>query len=118
MGQCRRHSRRQGKKQADGGPTATSSCRRRWSASMPVAVEQQDTPANRRPQRSGLRETGHAMRSAPLMEDTGPQHQAIEGGSYGPLRGDDCERIHEGVLTLLETVGFANAIPSCIKVLA
>ncbi|MER9303688.1 trimethylamine methyltransferase family protein [Mesorhizobium sp. M0293] len=84
---------------------------------MPVAVEQQDTPANRRSQRSSLRETGHAMRSAPLMEDTGPQHQAIEGGSYGPLRGDDCERIHEGVLTLLETVGFANAIPSCIKVL-
>ncbi|RUZ38488.1 methyltransferase, partial [Mesorhizobium sp. M7A.F.Ca.CA.001.15.1.1] len=84
---------------------------------MPVAVEQQDTPANRRPQRSGLRETGHAMRSSPLVEDTRPQHKAIEGGGYGPLRGDDRERIHEGVLTLLETVGFANAIPSCIKVL-
>ncbi|TIU10744.1 MAG: methyltransferase, partial [Mesorhizobium sp.] len=41
----------------------------------------------------------------------------LEGGSYGPLSDIDRERIHEAVLTLLETVGFANAIPSCIEAL-
>ncbi|TPN36582.1 trimethylamine methyltransferase family protein [Mesorhizobium sp. B2-3-3] len=84
---------------------------------MPAAVEREDMSANRRPQRSGDCETGHAMRSVSLAGDTGPRGQSTEGGSYGPLRGNDCERIHEGVLTLLETVGFANAIPSCIEAL-
>jgi trimethylamine--corrinoid protein Co-methyltransferase len=31
------------------------------------------------------------------------------------LAANDLERIHDAVLTLLETVGFANAIPSCIE---
>ena len=30
---------------------------------------------------------------------------------------NDLERIHEAVLTVLETIGFANAIPSCIEAL-
>jgi trimethylamine--corrinoid protein Co-methyltransferase len=52
-----------------------------------------------------------------LSGDTRPVHAGLEGGSYGPLSENDCERIHESVLTLLETVGFANAIPSCIEAL-
>jgi len=72
---------------------------------------------DQRSQRSSGRETRRAERSAPLSGDTRPVHAGLEGGSYGPLSENDCERIHESVLTLLETVGFANAIPSCIEAL-
>jgi trimethylamine--corrinoid protein Co-methyltransferase len=57
------------------------------------------------------------MLPGPVADGSKPVRPGIEGGGYGPLRVNDCERIHEGVLTLLETVGFANAIPSCIKAL-
>ncbi len=57
------------------------------------------------------------MRAAPLADDIKPVRAGLEGGSYGPLTPNDQERIHEAVLTLLERVGFANAIPSCIEAL-
>jgi trimethylamine--corrinoid protein Co-methyltransferase len=57
------------------------------------------------------------MRAAPLAEDIRPVRAGLEGGNYKPLAQNDLERIHEAVLTLLETVGFANAIPSCIEAL-
>ena len=66
--------------------------------------------------RSGGREARRAMRAAPLADDVRPIRPGLEGGRYKPLGQDDLERIHEAVLTLLETVGFANAIPSCIEV--
>ncbi|MER9393932.1 MULTISPECIES: trimethylamine methyltransferase family protein [unclassified Mesorhizobium] len=94
---------------------------------MSVAVEQQDaalkdaapkdTSADQRSRRSGGREARRAMRAAPLADDIRPVRAGLEGGSYGPLNQNDQERIHEAVLTLLETVGFANAIPSCIEAL-
>ncbi|ESX43486.1 trimethylamine methyltransferase family protein [Mesorhizobium sp. C416B] len=94
---------------------------------MSVAVEQQDaalkdaapkdTSADQRTRRSGGREARRAMRAAPLADDIRPVRAGLEGGSYGPLNQNDQERIHEAVLTLLETVGFANAIPSCIEAL-
>jgi trimethylamine--corrinoid protein Co-methyltransferase len=40
------------------------------------------------------------------------------GGGYRPLSHSDLERVHEAVLVLLETVGFANPIPSCIEALS
>ena len=52
-----------------------------------------------------------------LADDIRPVRAGLEGGRYGPLAQNDLERIHEAVLTLLETVGFANAIPSCIEAL-
>ena len=67
--------------------------------------------------RAGGREARHAMRAAPLAEDVRPVRPGLEGGRYKPLDQEDLERIHEAVLTLLETVGFANAIPSCIEAL-
>lgn len=39
------------------------------------------------------------------------------GAGYRPLSESDIERIHESVLTVLETVGLADAIPSCIDAL-
>ena len=67
--------------------------------------------------RHGGREARRAMRSAPLGEDLRPVRPGLEGGRYKPLADSDLARIHEAVLTLLETVGFANAIPSCIEAL-
>ncbi|WP_245444934.1 trimethylamine methyltransferase family protein [Pseudaminobacter soli (ex Li et al. 2025)] len=67
--------------------------------------------------RSGGREARRALRSAPLADDIRPIRPGLEGGRYKPLGQNDLERIHEAVLVLLETVGFANAIPSCIEAL-
>ncbi|KQU89248.1 methyltransferase [Mesorhizobium sp. Root102] len=81
------------------------------------ALEKQEAAADQRSRRSGGREARRAMRAAPLADDIKPVRAGLEGGSYGPLTRNDQERIHEAVLTLLETVGFANAIPSCIEAL-
>ncbi|MBI1622667.1 trimethylamine methyltransferase family protein [Aquamicrobium zhengzhouense] len=67
--------------------------------------------------RAGGREARRALRAAPLGEDIRPVKAGLEGGRYKPLNDADLDRIHEAVLTLLETVGFANAIPSCIEAL-
>ena len=84
---------------------------------MSVALEKQESSSDQRSRRSGAREGRRAMRAAPLADDIRPVRAGLEGGSYGPLSQNDQERIHEAVLTLLETVGFANAIPSCIEAL-
>ncbi len=83
---------------------------------MSVAIEQSDT-ADRGSRRSGGREARRALRAAPLAEDVRPVRPGLSGGSYKPLSQNDLERIHEAVLTVLETIGFANAIPSCIEAL-
>jgi trimethylamine--corrinoid protein Co-methyltransferase len=86
---------------------------------MSSAVEKQDivqeSGQDNRSRRSGGREARRAMRAAPLADDVRPIRPGLEGGRYKPLGQNDLERIHEAVLTLLETVGFANAIPSCIE---
>ena len=84
---------------------------------MTVVLEQQDAVAEKSTRRSGGREARRAMRAAPLADDVRPIRPGLEGGSYKALADNDLERIHEAVLTLLETVGFANAIPSCIEAL-
>jgi trimethylamine--corrinoid protein Co-methyltransferase len=81
---------------------------------MPAAEE---APVGARGRRSGGREARRAARSAPLADDIRPVRAGLEGGLYGPLSQNDLGRIHEAVLEILETVGFANAIPSCIEAL-
>ena len=83
---------------------------------MPAALEQpasgrMDADTDSRTRRSGGREARRALRAAPLSDDIRPVRAGLEGGNYRPLTGNDIERIHEAVLTVLETVGFANAIP-------
>ncbi|MGD9915563.1 MAG: trimethylamine methyltransferase family protein [Rhizobiaceae bacterium] len=73
--------------------------------------------SDRSSRRSGGREARRALRAAPLAEDIRPVRPGLEGGRYKPLDQNDLERIHEAVLTVLETVGFANAIPSCLEAL-
>ncbi|MCO5160502.1 MAG: trimethylamine methyltransferase family protein [Mesorhizobium sp.] len=82
---------------------------------MSAILQEQDSGDAGRMRRSGGREARRAMRAAPLAEDVRPIRPGMEGGRYAPLAAHDLERIHEAVLTLLETVGFANAIPSCIE---
>lgn len=82
---------------------------------MPVTVDEPQAPASSR--RAGGRDARRAMRAAPLAEDIRPVRSGLEGGRYRPLAENDLERIHEAVLTVLETVGFANAIPSCVEAL-
>jgi len=84
---------------------------------MSTTLDEQEAAAATRSRRSGGREARRAMRSAPLAEDIRPVRAGLEGGSYRPLQQHDLERIHEAVLTALETIGFANAIPSCIEAL-
>ena len=81
---------------------------------MSAALGTQDSSADQRSRRSGGRE---ARGVAQATDNIQPVRAGLEGGSYGPLSENDRERIHEAVLTLLETVGFANAIPSCIEAL-
>ena len=82
---------------------------------MNAVLQEQDSGDAGRMRRSGGREARRAMRAAPLAEDVRPIRPGMEGGKYTPLAAHDLERIHEAVLTLLETVGFANAIPSCVE---
>lgn len=84
---------------------------------MSNALDTQDAPVENRSRRSGGREARRAIRSAPLAEDIRPVRPGLEGGRYKPLTQNELERIHEAVLTVLETVGFANAIPNCIEAL-
>lgn len=84
---------------------------------MSLMAEQRDGADSLRNRRSGGREARRAMRAAPLAEDVRPIRAGMEGGRYGVLSRNELERIHEAVLTVLETVGFANAIPSCIEAL-
>lgn len=84
---------------------------------MPAMAEKHEDATDQRARRAGGREARRAMRAAPLADDVRPIWPGLEGGRYKPLDQSDLERIHEAVLTVLETVGFANAIPSCIEAL-
>ncbi len=67
-----------------------------------------------RSRRSGGREARVALRAAPLADNIRPVRAGLEGGYFKPLKQDELQRIHESVLTVLETIGMANALPSCI----
>ncbi|MFI0843845.1 trimethylamine methyltransferase family protein [Mesorhizobium sp. IMUNJ 23232] len=87
------------------------------SVTAELQTSGQDSGADGRSRRSGGREARRALRSAPLADDIRPIRPGLEGGRYKPLVQQDLEKIHGAVLHLLETVGFANAIPSCIEAL-
>ncbi len=67
--------------------------------------------------RRGGREARKALRARPIPREEAAVRPGMEGGQYKPLSQRDMERIHETALELLETVGLAQAIPSCIEVL-
>ncbi len=64
--------------------------------------------------RRGSREAMHAKRRAPLPQDQQPVLPGLEGGRYHILNESDITQIEAAVYEVLETIGMANAIPSCI----
>ena len=79
---------------------------------MSDLVEHPDAAPDTRSRRSGGRQARRAIRAAPLADEIRPVRPGLSGGRYKPLGQNDLEQIHEAVLTVLETIGFANAIPS------
>jgi trimethylamine---corrinoid protein Co-methyltransferase len=67
--------------------------------------------------RRGGRDARRALRARPIPRDEAAVHPGMTGGQYKPLTDRDVVRIHEAALELLETVGLAQAIPSCIEML-
>src|SRR5499425_1738687 len=65
--------------------------------------------------RRGGRAARRALRAAPLAEP--PVKAGLEGGRYAPLNDADLIRIHRAALQVLEEIGLADAIPSCVEVL-
>ncbi len=63
----------------------------------------------------GGRAARQALRAAPIPEEEKPVRPGLQSGRYQPLTQDEVERIHEAALTTLETIGFANALPSIIE---
>ncbi len=65
--------------------------------------------------RRGGREARKALRSRPIPMAEAAVRPGMEGGQYKPLSDRDMERIHDSALKLLETVGLAQAIPTCLE---
>jgi len=64
--------------------------------------------------RRGGRSARRALRAAPTAEDKRPVRAGMEAGRYKPLSEQDVRRIHDAALNVLETIGFCDAIPSCV----
>ncbi|MDP4822618.1 MAG: trimethylamine methyltransferase family protein, partial [Aestuariivirgaceae bacterium] len=67
--------------------------------------------------RRGGRDARRAIRSRPLSMADSAVRPGMEGGQYKPMSQRDMERIHEAALTLLETIGFGQVIPSAANAL-
>jgi trimethylamine--corrinoid protein Co-methyltransferase len=67
--------------------------------------------------RRGGRDARRALRARPIPREEAAVRPGMEGGRYRPLSDSDVARIHQSALTVLETVGLADAIPSCVEVL-
>ena len=65
--------------------------------------------------RRGGREARRALRASPLADNVRPVRPGLEAGRYRPLSDADVAKVHHAALRLLEDVGLADAIPSCIE---
>ncbi len=65
--------------------------------------------------RRGARAAKRALREAPLAPEDRAVAPGMTGGRYSPLSAVDVEKIHQAVLTVLETIGLSQAIPSCVE---
>ncbi len=67
------------------------------------------------PRRRGGRTARRAAHAAIPPATERPVHAGLEGGRYTPLTEGDLHAIHGAALEILETVGLADPIPSCIE---
>ena len=65
--------------------------------------------------RRGGRAARRELRAAPIPEDKRAVQPGMKSGAFSVLSDRDKDRIHEASLTILEEVGLAEAIPSCIE---
>ena len=65
--------------------------------------------------RRGGREARRQLRAAPLAEALRPVRAGLEGGRYRPLSDADIRTIHGAALDVLERLGMAQALPSCVE---
>ncbi len=65
--------------------------------------------------RRGGREARRELRAAPLAEDKRAVGPGLQGGRFKPLTNVEVTRIHHAALDVLEQIGLADAIPSCIE---
>lgn len=75
-------------------------------------VADEDSGSTRR---RGGRAARKALRAAPLPEEKRAIRPGLEGGRYSPLSETDILKIHKAALDVLEQVGLADAIPSCVE---
>ena len=67
--------------------------------------------------RRGGRAARVALRSAPLANDVRPVNPGMPSGRYQPLTDAEVRKVHEAALNVLENIGLADAIDSCLDVL-
>ena len=65
--------------------------------------------------RRGGRAARRELRAAPIPEEKRAVQPGMKSGAFKVLSDADMDRVHEAALTVLEEVGFAEAIPSCIE---
>ncbi|MDX1401612.1 MAG: trimethylamine methyltransferase family protein, partial [Kiloniellales bacterium] len=65
--------------------------------------------------RRGGRSARRELRAAPIPEEKRAVKPGMSSGAFSVLSDRDKDRIHEACLTILEDVGLAEAIPSCIE---
>ena len=65
--------------------------------------------------RMGGREVRRQKRAQELPEEMKPVRSGQESGRYLPLSESEMDTIHENALRVLENIGLADAIPSCVK---
>ncbi|NVK29809.1 MAG: trimethylamine methyltransferase family protein [Gammaproteobacteria bacterium] len=70
-----------------------------------------------RRKRGGARAAMLAARRSALPKDMRPIRAGMEGGFYKPLSDAQILQIHEAALTILETIGLADAPPSGVEVM-
>ena len=71
--------------------------------------------ADRDARRRGGRDARRAERARPLADAIRPVWPGLEGGRYRPLTSDEVQKVHGAALDVLERIGFADAIPSCVE---
>lgn len=71
--------------------------------------------AKRPRRRAGGREARVEMRSQPLPEATKPIRPGMTGGSYQAMDAAGMNRVNDAVMEVLETIGFADAPPTCVE---
>ncbi|MHA1601348.1 MAG: trimethylamine methyltransferase family protein [Alphaproteobacteria bacterium] len=67
--------------------------------------------------RMGGRAARKALRESKPSLDESPVRGGLLGGRFKPLNDNDVLRIHQAALDILERVGVAGAIPSCIELI-